>query len=86
MKKFNYTIKDPNGVHARPAAVIVTEAKKYASNVFIIHGQRSADAKKLFAVMALGAQCGDELIFEFDGSDEASAYDGMIVAVEKARL
>ena len=28
MKEFNYTITDPQGIHARPAGVLVKEAAK----------------------------------------------------------
>ena len=31
MKEFTYTITNPIGIHARPAALLVKEAKKYAS-------------------------------------------------------
>ena len=33
MKEFNYTITDPQGVHARPAGILVKEAAKYESNI-----------------------------------------------------
>ena len=31
MKSFEYTIKDELGIHARPAGMLVKEAKKFAS-------------------------------------------------------
>ena len=31
MKEFNYTIKDPQGIHARPAGLLVKEAKNLAN-------------------------------------------------------
>ena len=31
MKNFEYTIKDELGIHARPAGMLVKEAKKYQS-------------------------------------------------------
>ena len=33
MKEFNYTITDPQGIHARPAGVLVKEAAKYQSTI-----------------------------------------------------
>lgn len=35
MKQFSYTITDEVGIHARPAGLLVKEAKKYASKVTI---------------------------------------------------
>ena len=31
MKEFTYTIKDEQGIHARPAGLLVKEAKKFES-------------------------------------------------------
>ena len=33
MKQFNYVITDEIGIHARPAGLIVNEAKKYGINL-----------------------------------------------------
>ncbi len=86
MKILDYTVRDKNGIHARPAAVIVTGAKKFSSSVEIKCGERSADAKKLFSVMSLGAQCGDELVFCISGSDEEDAYQMIVKLIEEAEL
>ncbi|MBP3926682.1 MAG: HPr family phosphocarrier protein, partial [Clostridium sp.] len=33
MREFKYVITDPQGIHARPAGELVTEAKKYTSSI-----------------------------------------------------
>lgn len=33
MKTFEYTIKDELGIHARPAGILVKEAKNYESKI-----------------------------------------------------
>ena len=38
MKQFNYTITDEQGIHARPAGILVKEVKKYASKITIKKG------------------------------------------------
>ena len=48
MQSFNYKIKDPYGVHARPAGLMAREAMKYSSTVMIEKGGAKADMKKLF--------------------------------------
>ena len=35
MKEITYTITDPEGIHARPAGVLVKEAAKFTSKVII---------------------------------------------------
>ena len=54
MKKFSYTVTDAVGIHARPAGLLVKEAKKYASKIVICKDGRTAEAGKLMAVMGLG--------------------------------
>lgn len=73
MKTFNYIITDEVGIHARPAGMLVKEAKKYASTVSIVKGEKKADAKKLMVLMGLGVKCGEEVTVEVDGADEEAA-------------
>ncbi|MDC7288154.1 HPr family phosphocarrier protein [Blautia schinkii] len=77
MKKFSYVIKDEVGIHARPAGLLVKEAKKYESKIVINKDGKSAEATKLMAVMGLGVKCGQTVEVEVSGADEDSAYEGM---------
>lgn len=73
MTSFVYRIKDPNGLHARPAGLLVREAMKYSSDIGIEKGAVKADLKKLFSVMGMGVKCGDEVKITIDGADEEKA-------------
>lgn len=77
MKEFTFTISDPQGIHARPAGLLVKEAKKYESKITIAKGARTGDVKKIFAVMALGAKQGEEIKITVDGADEDTASAAM---------
>ncbi len=77
MKKFSYVVKDEVGIHARPAGLLVKEAKKYASKIMISKDGKSAEATKLMAVMGLGVKCGQTVEVEITGEDEDIAYDAM---------
>lgn len=77
MKEFTFTITDPQGIHARPAGLLVKEAKKYESKITIAKGARTGDVKKIFAVMALGAKQGEEIKITVDGADEDPASAAM---------
>ena len=73
MKKFAYTIQDANGVHARPAGLLVKAAKALDSTITLeTAAGKSAVATKLMAVMGLGIKQGDTVIVE-DSNEEASA-------------
>ena len=70
MKKFDYTIKDEIGIHARPAGMLAKTAKGVESTVTIEKGGKSAVATKLMAVMGLGVKCGDTVTVTVEGTDE----------------
>ena len=73
MKEFSYTIKDAQGIHARPAGELVKLAKSFSSTVTICKGAKSGNASKIFAVMGLGAKQGETVDFKIEGEDEEKA-------------
>lgn len=77
MKKFDYTITDEVGIHARPAGVLVKEAKKYESTITVRKNEKSAEATRLMALMGLGVKCNDTVTVEITGADEEDAFAGM---------
>ncbi len=70
MKEFKYTVTDPVGIHARPAGILVKEAKNFASKITITKGEKSADMRKLLALMGLGVKQGEEVTVQIEGDDE----------------
>lgn len=77
MKSFNYTITDEVGIHARPAGLLVNEAKKYDSKITIGWNDNIAEATKLMAIMKLGVKCGNTVEVIVAGADEDAALEGM---------
>lgn len=73
MKTFTYKIKDDAGIHARPAGLLVKRAEKFESEIEVILNGKTADAKRLFSLMSLGAAKGDEISVKISGSDEDAA-------------
>ena len=73
MITFTHTIKDPMGLHARPAAALVKACAAYASTVTVSFGAAKADCRRLMAVMRLGAKNGAEISITCDGPDEEKA-------------
>lgn len=73
MKEFTYVIKDENGIHARPAGLIVKEAQRFTSETTLGVNGKSASLKKLFSLMGLGVKQGDEIIVTAEGEDENEA-------------
>ncbi len=69
MSKFEYIITDPNGLHARPAGLLVRKAQEYGEEITISCNGRSAGLKKLLAVMGLGIRGGDTVTVTVDGEN-----------------
>ncbi len=77
MQTIQYKITDANGIHARPAGMLVKAASGFSSEITIRKGEKSADAKRLFGVMGLGVKSGDEITVALSGEDEVQAKDAL---------
>jgi len=77
MKSFVYVIQDKEGIHARPAGVVVAEAKKYASAIAIENKGKKADLKRIFGVMSLCVKSGEEVKITVEGADEDAAAEAL---------
>lgn len=69
------TITAPHGLHTRPAAQFVKEAKKFISNIFIMHNGKSVNAKSLFKIQTLGLTKGSLITLSAEGEDEKQAIE-----------
>lgn len=79
MKEISFTVKAKDGLHARPAGILVKEAMKFQSDIKMYFNDKEASVKKLFALMKLGVKQGDTVKLTADGADEQDAIN----AVEK---
>ena len=77
MKEFTYVIKDEIGLHARPAGLLVKEAKKFESTVTLECKGKTAAATKLIAIMGMGVKQNDEVHVQAEGPDEDAAAEAM---------
>ncbi|WP_313133648.1 HPr family phosphocarrier protein [Anaerocolumna sp.] len=73
MKQFIYTIKDELGLHARPAGLLVKKAGSFKSNIQITKGTKSADGKRILAIMGLGIKQNEQITVTVEGEDEKQA-------------
>ena len=73
MKTFTYTVRDPLGIHARPAGLLAKIAKSFESDITIEKDGRSVSAQRLLSVMGLGIRCGDTVKVTVTGGNEESA-------------
>ena len=79
MKSFDYLVQSCDGIHARPATLIVSKAKEYKSEITITNKEKTVDSKRMIAVMSLNAKKGDKLKIVINGEDEEKAYDELLM-------
>ena len=77
MKQFVYVIKDPIGLHARPAGLLVKEARTYKSRITVSTSEKSAEATKLMALMAMCVKNGMTITVSAEGEDENECIAGL---------
>jgi len=78
------TIVPEEGLHARPAAEFVKEAKGYDSDIKVIKDDKEANAKSSLNLMSLGAKQGDKLTIRAEGEDEEAAADALAELITQA--
>lgn len=63
-------IKNPSGLHARPASVLVQAAGKCKSDIILVYGEKRIQAKSILNVMAAAIKSGSEVMVECSGETE----------------
>ena len=73
MKEFEFVIRDPLGLHARPAGILSRTASDFTSKITLNYGTQSVQLRRLIAVIALQAKQGERVRIQAEGEDEESA-------------
>ena len=78
MKQFDYTIKDPLGIHARPAGLLAKLAKGFGDTVVTITKDGSTvKASQLMKVMGMGIKSGHTVTIAAEGPAEDEAIEAV---------
>ena len=75
-------IKNPTGLHLRPAGILCKEAMKFKSLVTFTFRESTANAKSVLSVLGACVKSGDEIEFVCEGEDEELALKTLVNAVE----
>jgi phosphotransferase system HPr (HPr) family protein len=76
------TIRDPQGLHMRPAAAFAKAARGFQSTVTLRHNDRSVNGKSQLDLMLLAAEPGVQLVLEVAGEDAAAALPALADVIE----
>jgi phosphocarrier protein len=82
MTQRTVTIVNKLGMHARPSAMLVTEASRYQSEVWLTKDGNRVNGKSIMGVMMLAAEKGSEILIEVNGPDEEAALAALIKVIE----
>ena len=82
MVRQKVVIKNPTGLHLRPAGILWKEAMKYKSLITFTFRDNTANAKSVLSVLGACVKCGDEIEFACQGEDEEEALRALVQAVE----
>jgi len=77
-------ILSENGLHARPASLIVNACLEFESEIFLVKGDTKANARSIMNLMAMGIVHGDEIVVEADGADAVVAEEKIASIIEGA--
>ena len=76
------TVKNPSGLHLRPAGILCKEAMKYKSLITFNYSDGTANSKSVLSVLGACVKCGDEIENFCEGTDEKEALEGLITSIE----
>ena len=69
------TIKNDQGLHARPAAIFVQIANKYESDIAVKKGRQEVNGKSIMGLLTLAAEKGTKLYIKANGPDAKKAIE-----------
>lgn len=76
------TIKNPQGLHMRPAGVFAKGMAKFASDVNLIYNGKTTNGKSLLNIIGACIKCGAEIEVACNGADEEEALKTAIEMIE----
>jgi phosphotransferase system HPr (HPr) family protein len=77
------TIVHRQGLHARPAALFVQVAKRFASRVTVKKGRKIVDGKSIMGLLTLAANRSARVVVMTEGVDAAEALDWLCELLTK---
>jgi phosphocarrier protein len=83
MQELKYVIRDPLGLHARPAGLLVKMAAKHKSDIQIGTPAKMVNAKRIIGVMSLSIKQGQEITMTFSGEDEIATAETLRIFLEE---
>ena len=82
MLSYKVTVRNPSGLHLRPAGLLCGEAIKYKSSITFQYAGGTANGKSVLSVLGACVKSGDEITLVCEGEDEQAAIDALVALIE----
>ena len=76
------TVKNPTGLHLRPAVILCKEAMQFKSHITFRYRENTANAKSVLSVLGACIKSGDEIELVCEGEDDQEALAALVHAIE----
>lgn len=70
-----FTVKNKQGLHARPAAIFVQVANKFDARITVSRDSEKVNGKSIMGILMLGAEKDSEITIEAEGEDANRAIE-----------
>ena len=78
-------IKNPLGIHARPAALLVQAAAQFKADIYFSKGDlEGINSKSIMGVMMLAAEQGAQVTVRAEGEDAEAAVKALVALLESS--
>ena len=76
-------IKNPQGLHARPASLFVNLAQRFHATIEVVKEENIVDGKSILSILTLAATMGTKLTIRAEGEDAQSALDALVELIDQ---
>ena len=82
MPEASVTLRNPTGLHARPAKIFAQAAAGLSASVTVSKGEREVNGKSVLSILTLDCHQGDEITIRTDGAQAEAALDELVSLLE----
>lgn len=76
------TIKNPTGLHARPASQLTALCKKFPEKITLEIGETKIDPKSIISVLSAGIKCGTAIQVVVEGENEDAVGAELVAFID----
>ena len=82
MPEARVTLRNPTGLHARPAKIFAKAAAAFTADVSVEKDGRRVNAKSVLSLLTLDCHQGDRIVISVEGDDSGATLAELVALVE----